>query len=50
LLVGKSQKARFAGTRESEADKLGLFLASQAGYHPDSAIAATEHLRITYPE
>jgi hypothetical protein len=36
--------------RENEADKLGLFLASQAGYHPDSAIAATEHLRTTYLE
>src|SRR5260370_28857242 len=45
IAEGKSRR-----DEESEADKLGLFIASQAGYHPDSAIAATEHLRATYPE
>jgi Zn-dependent protease with chaperone function len=46
----KIAEGKIRRDEESEADKLGLFLASQAGYHPDSAIAATEHLRTTYPE
>jgi predicted Zn-dependent protease len=46
----KIAEGKIRRVEESEADKLGLFLASQAGYHPDSAIAATEHLRDTYPE
>jgi Zn-dependent protease with chaperone function len=50
LAVRKIAEGKIRRDEESEADKIGLFLATQAGYHPDSAIAATEHLRTTYPE
>src|SRR6266446_8241142 len=36
---------KIAREEENEADKIGLFIAAQAGYHPDFAISAARTLR-----
>ena len=46
VAANKVAEAKFQRDEEHEADRLGLLIAAEAGYHPDYAVLATRHLRL----